>query len=94
MPALPSEVEPDAMDYGEDSYDDSMYTDMLEDIHDRSQYQPKIYRIETRYKIFDHIKQIQQEWKRALRATQNMGKGLHKVFKTIVIEILHDLLLG
>ena len=25
-----------------------------------------------------------------LKATQNMGKGLHKVFKTVVEEILQD----
>ena len=31
------------------------------------------------------------EWKGALRATHNMGKGLHKVFSTIVLEILQEL---
>ena len=59
MPPLISKEEMDAMDSGDEIDDDLMSTDMLEDIHDRSQYQPKIYRIETRYKIFDHIKQIQ-----------------------------------
>ena len=52
-------------------------------------------RRETRYKICDRIKQRQLEWKGALKATQNMGKGLHKVFKTAVREILQELpLLG
>ena len=31
------------------------------------------------------------ERKGALRATHKMGKGLHKVFSTIVSEILHEL---
>ena len=30
------------------------------------------------------------EWKGALKATQNMGKGLHKVFKTVVKEISQE----
>ena len=43
-------------------------------------------------KIRDRIKQIQSEWKLALKSTQNMGKGLHKMFKTVVKEISQDLL--
>ena len=39
---------------------------------------------EARYKIRDRVRQIQSEWKGALKATQNMGKGLHKVLKTVV----------
>ena len=31
------------------------------------------------------------EWKGELKATQKIGKGLHKVFKTFVNEILQDL---
>ena len=31
------------------------------------------------------------EWKEALKATQTMGKGLHKVFKTVVKEISQEL---
>ena len=30
------------------------------------------------------------EWKGALKATRNMGKGLHKVFNTVVKEISKD----
>ena len=30
---------------------------------------------------------MQSEWKGALKATQNTGKGLHKVFKNVVKDI-------
>ena len=43
---------------------------------------------EVHYKIRDHIKRCQTEWKGALLHTQNMGKSLHKVFKAVVNEIL------
>ena len=46
---------------------------------------------EARIKIRDIIKQKKSEWKGALRATHKMGKGLHKVFRTIVLEILQEL---
>ena len=59
---------------------------MLEDIRDRSQSHPSVNRGEARYNIRDHIKQRQLEWKKALKAMQNTGKGLHKVFKTVVKE--------
>ena len=42
---------------------------------------------DTRHKICDCIKQIQTNWKGVLKATRNMGKGSHKVFKTVVKEI-------
>ena len=54
-----------------------MYTEMLEDIRDGSQYHPNVNRREASYKIRDHIKQRQSRWKGALKATRNMGKGLH-----------------
>ena len=57
---------------------------MLEDIRDSSQSRPNINKREAHYKIRDHIKQRQSEWKGALKATLNMGKGLHEVFKTVV----------
>ena len=41
--------------------------------------------------IRDCIKQKKSEWKGALRATHKMGKGLHKVFSTIVSEISQEL---
>ena len=39
----------------------------------------------------DCIKQKESQWKGALRATHKMGKGLHKVFSTIVSEISQEL---
>ena len=75
------------MDAGYDSDHYPIYTEMLEDIHDGSQYHPSVNRIEARYKIHDCIKQRQSEWKGALKSTRNMGKCLHKEFKTVVKEI-------
>ena len=41
--------------------------------------------------IRDRIKQKKSEWKGALRATHKMGKGLHRVFSTIISEISQEL---
>ena len=68
-----------------------MSTEMLEEIRDGSQYHPDVNKREARCKIYDCIKQIQSEWEGSLKATRIMGKGSHKVFKTIVKEILQDL---
>ena len=59
--------------------------------HDRNQTHPNIDKREARLAIFDRITQNKSEWKGALRATHKMGKGLHKVFRTIVSEILQEL---
>ena len=91
MPPLLSEEEMDPMDSGDDSDHDPIYTEMLEDIRDRFQSHLIVNRRETRYKIRDCIKQRQLEWKGVLKFTQNMSKDLHKVFKTVVKEILQDL---
>ena len=80
-----------AIDSGDESYDEPISTEMLEDIRDGSQYHPNVNRREASYKICVHIKQIQSEQKGVLKATRNMGKGLHKVFKTVVKEILQEL---
>ena len=48
---------------------------MLEDIRDVSQTNPNVNRRESRYKIRDCIRQIQSEWKGALKPTQIMVKG-------------------
>ena len=50
---------------------------MLEEIHNGSQTHPNVNRRETRYKIRDHIRQRQLEWKGALKATRSMGKLFH-----------------
>ena len=84
MPPLISEEEMDAMDSGYESEDEPMSTDTLEDIRDISQSHPIVNRRESRYKICDCIKQRKLEWKGGLKSTVNTGKGLQKVFKTVV----------
>ena len=87
MPTLLSKEDMDAMDSGDKSDHDIISTEMLEEIRDVSQNNPNVNSRETRYEICDRIKQKRLEWKGALKATQKMGKGLHKVFKTTVKEI-------
>ena len=62
-------------------------TEILEEICDGIQSHPNVNQREARYKVRDCIRQGKSEWKGALKATQNMGKCLHKVFKTVVKEI-------
>ena len=64
---------------------------MIEDICDGNQTHPNFNRREARYKIRDHIRQRQLEWKGALKDTRSIGKGLHKVFSTVVKEISQEL---
>ena len=71
--------------------DDLISTETLHDIRDGNQTHPKINKKEARMAIHDRIKQKKSEWKGALRATYKMGKGLHRVFSTIVSEILQEL---
>ena len=68
-----------------------MSTDMLEDICYGSQSHPNVNKREAHYKIRDHIKQRQPEWKGALKATWGMGKGPHNVFKTVVKQNFQNL---
>ena len=84
MPPLLSLEESNALYSGNESDDGPMSTEMLEDICDGSQYHLNVNRIEAHYKICDQIKQRQSEWREALKDTQNMGKGLHKVFNTVI----------
>ena len=91
MPPLLSKEEMDAIDSGYKSDDDPIYTEMLEDICDRSQSHPNVNWIEAGYNISNPVKKIQPEWKGALKTTRNMGKVLQKVFKTVVKEISQDL---
>ena len=51
------------MDSGNESDDDPMSTEILEDIRDISQFHPRFNKREARYKIQNHIQQIQKEWK-------------------------------
>ena len=75
-----------------EKFDDNLIsTEMLHDICDRNQNHPKIDKREARLAICDRIKQKKLQWKGALRARHKMGKGLHRVFSTIVSEILQEL---
>ena len=90
MPALLSEEEIDEMDYDDESDHVLISTEMLKEIHDRSQSHQNVDKIESCYKISGRIKQRQPEWKVVSKVTQNMGKVLHKVFKTVVKDISQD----
>ena len=57
MPPPIREEEMDEMDSGDESEDEPMSTEMLENIHDRIQSHPSVNRIEARYKILHRIKQ-------------------------------------
>ena len=86
-----SEQDMENLDSNENSDHDIISTEMLEDIRDGIQTHPNVNKREARYKIRDRVKQRQSEWKGALKATQRMGKGLKKVFSTVVKEILQKL---
>ena len=88
MPPLLKKEEMDAMDSGNESDHELISTEMLEDIRDGSQSHLNVNQREARYKIRYCIRQRQLEWKGAIKSKQNMGKGLHKVFKTVVKNIL------
>ena len=64
---------------------------MLEGIRDGSQTHPNVNKREARYKICDRVRQRQSEWKRASKDTRSTGKGLHKVFSTVVKYISQEL---
>ena len=90
-PIMKSEKDMENIDEKEKFDDDLISTETLHDIRDGNQTHLIIDKREARLKIRDHINQKKLEWKGALRATHNMGKGLHKVFSTIVSEILQEL---
>ena len=79
------------LDEKEKFHDDLISTETLYDIRDGNQTHPKIDKREARMEIRDRIKQNKSEWKGVLRATHKMGKSLHRVFSTIVKEILQEL---
>ena len=56
---LISEEETYVFDSGDESDDKPMSKEMLEDIHERSQYHTNVNSREARYKICDHIKKRQ-----------------------------------
>ena len=86
-----NEQDMENLDSNKNSDDDHISTETLHDIRDLRQTHWNVYKREARCKIRDCIKQSQSEWKGALKATRNMGNVLHKVFSTIVSEILQEL---
>ena len=82
-----NEQDMENLDEKEKSDHDLISLETLEDIRDGSQTRQTVNKREARWKIRDRIKQRQSEWKGELKSTRNMGKGLHKVFSTIVKEI-------
>ena len=86
-----SEQDMENLDSNEQSDHDLISTEMLEDICDGSQTHPNVDKREARYKIRDHIRRKELKWKGSLKTMQSMGKGLHKVFSTIVKEISQEL---
>ena len=74
-----------------EKFDDNLIsTETLHDIRDRNQTHPSIDKRGARLEIRDRIKQKKFQWKGALRATHKIGKGLHRVFSTIVSEISQE----
>ena len=82
-----NEQDTENINSGDESDHDLITTEMLEDICDGSQTHTNFNRREARYKLRDHIRQPQSEWKGVLKDIQSMGKGLHKVFSTVVKDI-------
>ena len=73
----------DVISSGDQSDDEPMSTNMLDDICEGCQFPPSVNWREAYYKIRDYIKQSQEECKGAFLSTRNMGKGLHKLFKAV-----------
>ena len=71
----------DSLFSGEESDDEFMSMEMLEDICDGSQYFPSVNSIEAISNIHDRIKQIQVECKGELLSMRNMVKVYTKCFK-------------
>ena len=86
-----SEKDMENLDKKEKFDDNLISTETLHDIRDVNQTHPSIDKREARLETRDCIKQNKSQWKGALRATHKMGKGLHRVFSTIVSEILQEL---
>ena len=85
-----SEQDMENINSGDESDHDLISAEVLEFIRDGSQTHLNVNRREARYKIRDRIRQKESQWKGALKATRIMGKGLHRVFSTIVKEISQE----
>ena len=71
-----------------DNYDDySISTENIKSIRDRRYLHPNINKEYAILRIYDHIRQAQNDWKRAELSEKSVGKGLNKIFKVIVKEL-------
>ena len=61
-----SEQDMEDLNYGDESDHDLISTEILQYIRDGIMNDPNVNRREARYKIYDHIRQRQLEWKGAL----------------------------
>ena len=86
-----SEQDMENIDEKEKFNDNLKSTETLHDILDGNQTHPSIDKREARMSICDRIKQKKLQRKGALRATHKMGKGIHRVFSTIVSKISQEL---
>ena len=77
MPPLLGVEETNVLDYGNESDDEPMSTELIEEIRDGNQSRLNVNRREARYNKRGCIRQRQSEWKGALKSTQNLGKSLH-----------------
>ena len=85
------EQDMETLDSNEKSDHDLISAEMFEDIRYGSKTHPNVNKRKACLKIRDSVSQKESQWKGALKAMQSMGKGLHKVFSTIVKEILQEL---
>ena len=88
---MTNEQDMENLDSNENSDHDLIYTEMLEDIRDGSKTHPTIDKREAPYEIRDCVRRKESQWKGVLKATRNIVKILHKVFSTIVKDILQEL---
>ena len=86
-----NEQDMENLDSNEKFNHDLISMEMLEDICDGSKTHPTVNKREARYEIRERVSRKESQWKGALKAKRNMGKGLHKVFSTIVKEISQEL---
>ena len=82
-----SEQDMENLDSNEKFDDNFISMEMLKDICDGSQTHSTVNKKEASDEIRDRIKRKELQWKGALKAACNMGKGLHTVFSTLVNDI-------
>ena len=86
-----SKKDKENLDETEKFDDDFISTETLHAIQNGNKTHPKIDKRGACLAIRFSFKQKKSQWKGALRATHKMGKGLHRVFSTILSEISQEL---